>query len=140
MHPYRFGRGGPGGWRFLDKPEIRVGQNILVPDIAGWKKDRFPAKLETNWIDIPPDWIGEVLFPRTLRIDKTRKMPIYARHAVGHIWRIHPMDKTLEVFKLASGGWLLRNTFAETDNARADPSPEAEIDLGELWRGTPSLD
>lgn len=138
MHPYRFGRDGPGGWIFLDEPEIQLGENILVPDIAGWKKTRFPVKLDTNWIAVPPDWICEILSPRTLRLDKTRKMPIYARHQIGHIWLVNPMDNTLEVFRRASGGWLLLATFVENDKVRAEPFPEVEIDLGELWWESPS--
>lgn len=133
MYPYRFGRGGPGGWIFLDEPEIRFGENILVPDIAGWKKERFPAELETNWIDVAPDWICEVLSPGTMRLDKTRKMPIYADNRVPYLWLINPMDKTLDVFKRVSGGWLLLSTFAENDTARAEPFQEIEIDLGEFW-------
>lgn len=132
-YPYRFGRGGPGGWIILYEPELRFDEHILVPDLAGWKKERFQSSVEKNWIEVSPDWICEVLSPSTRRLDKTRKMPIYAEHNVGHIWLIDPIDKTLDVFKLVSGGWLLLNSFVETDKARAEPFQEIEIDLGELW-------
>lgn len=132
-YPYRFGRGGPGGWIILDEPELQMGGHILVPDIAGWRKERFPSRLEANWIDVPPDWICEVLSPATVRLDKTRKMPIYAEHGVKHIWLINPLDKTLDVFKLAAGGWLLLSTHVENDKARAEPFLEIEIDLADLW-------
>ena len=33
--PFRFGRGGPGGWWILDEPELHLGQDVLVPDLAG---------------------------------------------------------------------------------------------------------
>ncbi len=41
---YQFGQGGgPGGWIILDEPEISLGENILVPDLAGWRRERFPT-------------------------------------------------------------------------------------------------
>ena len=131
--PYRFGRDGPGGWILLDEPEVRLGGHTMVPDIAGWRKERFPGLAETNWIEVVPDWILEVLSPSTVRLDKTKKMPIYSRHGVKHLWLINPMEKSLDVFALASGGWLLTDSFAENDKVRAEPFREAEIDLAELW-------
>ncbi len=133
IYPYRFGRGGPGGWIILDEPEVRLGEHTLVPDIAGWKKERFPSSLKTNWIEVSPDWICEVLSPDTIRLDKTKKMPIYAKHNVKHIWLINPTDKTLDVFKLAPGGWLLLYAFVDNDKVKAEPFQEIEIDLAELW-------
>jgi Uma2 family endonuclease len=132
-YSYRFGRGGPGGWIILDEPELRLGEHTLVPDIAGWKKERFPKAPDTNWISVPPDWVCEVLSPATVRLDKTRKMPIYADHGVAHIWLINPVDKTLEVFKSTAGGWLLLDTFAGNDTVTAEPFPAIGIDLADLW-------
>ena len=132
-YPYRFGREGPGGWIFLYEVEIQLGEHTMVPDIAGWRKERFPKSFETNWIEVVPDWILEILSPGTIRLDKTKKMPIYARHGVKHLWLINPMEKSLDAFKLASDGWLLTDSFAENDKARAEPFMEVEIDLAELW-------
>jgi len=33
--PFDRGRGGPGGWWMLDGPELHLGRNVLVPDLAG---------------------------------------------------------------------------------------------------------
>ena len=132
--PFQFGRGGgPGGWIILIEPEIKLGENILVPDLAGWKRGRFPASEETNWISVAPDWVCEVLSPTTLRVDKIKKMPVYAQHGVKHFWLIDPLGKTLDVFRLESERWALLASFAENDKVRAEPFQEAEIDLGNLW-------
>jgi Uma2 family endonuclease len=40
--PFDRGRGGPGGWWILDEPEIHLMGDILVPDIAGWRRERMP--------------------------------------------------------------------------------------------------
>ena len=132
--PYRRGRGGPGGWVFLAETEVRLGEDLVVPDLAGWRKERFPARIENNWIPVSPDWVCEVLSPKTVRTDKVRKMPLYARHAVGHIWLIDPAALTLDVFRLGSqGGWNLLASFAENDRVRAEPFNEIEINLDDLW-------
>jgi Uma2 family endonuclease len=134
MPPYHFGRsGGPGGWVILDEPEIKLGQNIVVPDLAGWKRERFPATEETNWISIPPDWVCEVLSPSTLRVDKIRKMPIYAQNGVQYFWLIDPLAKTLDIYRLESGRWAVAGFFFDDDKVRAEPFQELEIELSNLW-------
>ncbi len=131
--PYRRGRGGPGGWIFLFETEIRLGDDIVVPDLAGWKKERFPTELEFNWIPVAPDWLCEVLSQSTFRNDKVRKMPLYASHGVGHIWLIDPVAMTLDAFRLESGRWSLLASFSENDKVRVEPFKDIEINLGDLW-------
>lgn len=132
--PYRFGEGdGPGGWIILYEPEIMLGENLLVPDFAGWKKERFPSVLEENWTTVPPDWVCEILSPSTIRTDRIKKMPIYALHGVDYLWLIDPSSRMLDVFRLDAGHWVLLASFAEDDKVRAEPFAAAEIDLAGLW-------
>lgn len=132
--PYQFGRGGgPGGWIILDEPEIKLGEHLLVPDLAAWRKDRFPTDEETNWISVVPDWICEILSPGTIRLDRIRKMPVYAQHGVPYLWLIDPIAKTLEAFGLRSGKWVLLASFAENDTVQVEPFHQWEMDLGSLW-------
>ena len=132
--PFYKGHGGPGGWIFLIETEIRFDEdNLLVPDLAGWKVERFPGHPETNWLTVPPDWVCEILSPSSVRADRTEKMPTYARYGVGHIWLVDPVVKMVEVFRSESGRWLLLGTFAEDDKMRAEPFDEIEIGLNDLW-------
>lgn len=132
--PYQFGRGGgPGGWIILYEPEIGLGENILVPDLAGWRRERFPLSEETNWISVTPDWVCEVLSPSTLRVDKIRKMPLYAQSGVLHFWLIDPLARTLDVFRLESGQWVVAGLYAEDDKVRAEPFQDIAIELVNLW-------
>lgn len=130
---YHLGRGGPGGWVILHETEILLGENLLVPDLAGWKRERFPGAPKENWISVSPDWVCEVLSPRTARLDKVRKMPVCARHAVPHLWLVDPAARTLDVFTLFDGKWLLGASFAEDDTVRAEPFAEIAFDLKNLW-------
>lgn len=132
--PYQFGRdGGPGGWIIIIEPEIRLGDDILVPDLAGWKKERFPIEEDSNWISAAPDWVCEILSPKSFRIDKIKKMPLYATHNVGHIWLIDPDAKTMDAFRLESGRWSLLASFSEDDTVRIEPFEKIEINLEDLW-------
>jgi Uma2 family endonuclease len=134
--PYQFGRGGPGGWVIYDEPELQLGEHTMVPDLAGWKRERIQSLPAASRITVPPDWVCEVLSPSTVRVDKVRKMPIYAQYGVSHIWLVDPTAKSLDVFRLDLGRWLLLQTFVENDKVRAEPFHEIEIDLGNLWIAT----
>jgi Uma2 family endonuclease len=132
--PYDFGRGGgPGGWVILMEPEIALGENIVVPDLAGWKKERFPMEEPHNWISVVPEWICEVLSPATAVKDRVIKMPLYARHEVKHLWLLNPDLRTLEVFVLENSRWVLAGVFAQSAKVRAEPFGELELDLSVLW-------
>ena len=131
--PYRFGRGGPGGWIILYEPETKFGDNILVPDFAGWRKERFLGWPRENWFSVVPDWICKILSPSTARNDRINKMFIYARHEVQYLWLIDPRDRTLEIFRLKSGEWVKLAGFAENDKVRAEPFHDVELELGNFW-------
>jgi Uma2 family endonuclease len=88
---YQRGRGGPGGWWILDEPELRLETDVLVPDLAGWRRERMPSLPEAAWFEIPPDWVCEVVSPVTGRLDRVRKVPIYARHQVEWLWLVDPI-------------------------------------------------
>jgi Uma2 family endonuclease len=134
--PYRAGRGGPGGWIILVEPEIGLGEHIMVPDLAGWRKERYPAEEPHNWISVAPDWVCEILSPSTRRRDRMEKMPIYAQFEVPYFWLIDPIDMTLEVFRLKEGEWVVAGLYAGDAKLRAVPFSEIEINLLDLWQET----
>ncbi|MFH0824641.1 MAG: Uma2 family endonuclease [Pseudomonadota bacterium] len=127
------GTRGPGVWIILFEPEIKLSEDILVPDLAGWKEDRLPREEETNWISVSPDWVCEIISDSSIRVDRIRKTAIYAREGIPYFWVIDPRYHTLEVFRLESGRWTVLGTFADDDKVRAEPFQEVEIDLGRLW-------
>ncbi|HBD07998.1 MAG TPA: hypothetical protein DCZ69_07020 [Syntrophobacteraceae bacterium] len=132
--PYRFGRsGGPGGWIILIEAEVAFGKDILVPDLAGWKRDRFPIEEPHNWISVAPDWVCEILSPSTTLVDRTAKMPIYSQHNVSHAWLIDPVLKSLEVYRFEPGVWIGIGAYTRSAKVRAEPFLELELDLGLLW-------
>jgi Uma2 family endonuclease len=90
---FQFGRGGPGGWWLLDEPELHLGPDVLVPDIAGWRRERMPEVPDAPYVEMAPDWVCEVISPSTARTDRARKLPVYARLAVGFTWIVDPLAR-----------------------------------------------
>jgi Uma2 family endonuclease len=131
--PYDEGNGGPGGWWILFEPELHLSRNILVPDLAGWRRERMPTLPDTAYFELPPDWICEVLSPSTARLDRIDKLPIYAAHGVSFAWLIDPDLQTLEAFALHDGRWRLEIAFKEAEEVCAPPFDALRFSLANLW-------
>ncbi len=131
--PFDEGSGGPGGWVILDEPELHLGSHVLVPDLAGWKRERMPRLPDAAWFDLAPDWVCEVLSPQTARTDRAEKLPIYATAGVSHAWLIDPIQHTLEGFSLHQGQWLLIGVLEGEAEVALAPFEAVTFDLDALW-------
>lgn len=129
----RRGGGSPGGWVLLFEPELHIAEQVLVPDIAGWRHERMPILPDAPFIELAPDWICEVLSPSTAALDRTRKIHHYARARVGYLWLLDPDPRTLEVFRLEGGGWRLVTSVAGDVKVAAEPFDAVPIDLARIW-------
>lgn len=133
---FDWGDDGPGGWLILDEPELHLGEEVAVPDIAGWRRERMPDLPTTAYFGTPPDWICEVISPSTERYDRGDKRDIYAEHGVRHLWLLDPVAKLLETFELRDGLWLLLATYKDIEGERIAAPPFAAVpfELGKVWR------
>ena len=131
--PFDCGRGGPGGWWIIDEPELHFGEDILVPNLAGWRRERMPEYPDTAYVTFAPDWVCEVLSPSTRRLALQGKRPAYAREGVGHLWLIEPTDRTLEAFELREGEWVLIAAAKDNDPVSIRPFDAFTFSLGDLW-------
>jgi Uma2 family endonuclease len=131
--PFDEGDGGPGGWWILDEPELHLATDVLVPDLAGWRRERMPVFPDVAYFELAPDWVCEVVSPSTGRLDRVRKMPKYAAAGVQHLWLVDPLQRTLEIYRLESGHWLLLATHGDDEVVRAEPFDAIEIKLASLW-------
>ena len=131
--PFDRGRGGPGGWWFLIEPELHFGDDVVGPDLAGWRRERMPTAPSAPFFTLAPAWACEVVSPSTQQIDRRRKLPIYAHAGVGHLWLVDPLARTLEVYRRSAEGWLLVATHAAGEKVKAEPFDAVELDLAALW-------
>ena len=122
-----------GGWWIIFEPELHLGEDVLVPDLAGWRRERMPDYPDTAYVSLPPDWVCEVLSASTRRLDLQEKRPVYAREGVGHLWLVDPTDRTLEAFELHEGQWLLIASAKDDDPVSIRPFDAITFSLADLW-------
>jgi Uma2 family endonuclease len=128
------GSGGmPGGWWILDEPELHFDEDVLVPDLAGWRRERVPVLPDAPALQLAPDWVCEVISPSTARLDRGRKLHVYARESVAHLWFVDPRARTLEVYRLEGERWIVAATHAGDEPVRAEPFAAIEVDVRRWW-------
>lgn len=126
----------PGGWWIIDEPELHFGDDVFVPDQAGWRRERMPSVPNVAAFTLAPDWACEVVSPSTGRIDRSRKMRIYAREGVAHLWLVEPLQRTIEVYRLGNGAWVVATVHGGDAPARLEPFDAIELDVGRWWLET----
>jgi Uma2 family endonuclease len=131
--PYDDGIGGPGGWYVAIEPELHLGEDVLVPDLAGWRRERMGEYPDVPAIEMSPDWICEILSSGTRRFDLTEKRARYAEAGVPHLRLIDPQAGTLEAFELGGSGWALRAAIGGEDDVRVPPFEATGFPLSALW-------
>lgn len=126
--------GSAGGWWIIDEPELHLGPDVIVPDIAGWRHERLPELPEAAWFELAPDWVCEILSPATAAVDRSVKMPLYAREGITHLWLVDPDARTLEAYQLQEGGqWWLLGTLKDNETVTQPPFEGLSFLLGDLW-------
>ncbi len=123
----------PGGWWILDEPELHLGPDVLVPDLAAWRVERMPAIPDVAAFTLAPDWVCEVLSPSTAQIDRTRKMRIYAREGIRHLWFVDPLPRTIEVYRLDGGFWVVASAHGGGAPLHAEPFQAVALDPARWW-------
>ncbi len=132
---FQKGHGGPGGWWIIDESEIHFVRDteVLVPDIAGCRRERMPALPQDQRFEVVPDWVCEVLSPSTQKKDRILKMSVYARFGVAYLWLVDPLARLLETYALEEGRWVVTGLYKDHDKVRAAPFDTIEIALADLW-------
>jgi Uma2 family endonuclease len=127
------GRGGPGGWIILIEPELHLGADVLVPDLAAWRRERLPKLPDAAYFELAPDWVCEVISPNTARFDRTVKLPIYASAQVEFAWLVDPLARTLEIYQRQVQQWLLLNSFGGDEVIHPKPFEALPFELADVW-------
>ena len=132
--PFFGGRGGPGGWWILIEPDIFLGVNDIVsPDVVGWRRERVPAFPATRPITTVPDWIAEVLSPSNERRDRVHKADLYLTAGVPFYWIVDVGERTLEAYRSQQGSWMRLGAWTDGDTPRIAPFEAIELDVGSLF-------
>lgn len=130
---FRPGHGVSGEWWILRAPGVQAGGSPeFVPDLAGWRRERFPRLPAERFTDAP-DWVCEILSPSTRAFDQRIKRPFYARIGVRYLWFIDLEAQTLTASALVEGRWVELGVYGEDDVVRVAPFEAIELKLGDIW-------
>ncbi len=133
--PFMQGRGGPGGWLLLFAPELHLSTGeVLVPELAGWRRERLPKLPDVTVMTLTPDWVCEVLSSETVALDRGSKMLAYAHAGVKHVWLVDPDLRTLEIYRYEDEGWSLLGVHEESQQVHAEPFEALGLELSALWK------
>ena len=128
----RHGRGGPGDWWILPDYDVCFGEQILRPDLVGWRRERSP-RLPERPVELTPDWVCEIVSPSNTNHDRVTKRRLYAEHGVPHYWVVDPIARTLDALALRDGAWVEIGVYDEDDVARIAPFDAVELEIGRLF-------
>jgi Uma2 family endonuclease len=123
------------GWWIESEPEVRFGERMFDPDLAGWRVERVAQLPETLILD-RPDWVCEVLSPSTAARDRSIKLPRYIAHGVPWVWLVDPVGQIVEVFSPRDGLPTLLMTASDEERIILPPFDLA-LDVRRLWGTDP---
>lgn len=136
LDPFALRKGdprGPGGWWILDEPELHLAPQVVVPDLAGWRRERVPLRPLAHACTDVPDWVCEVVSPRSRRRDRMQKARIYLETGTEWLWLVEPGARTIECLHAHDGKWLVEGVWGGDEPARIPPFDELPLDLDRLW-------
>jgi Uma2 family endonuclease len=125
------------GWRFILRAEFHLNDDIVVPDLAGWRRTRMPQSPKGTFCSVAPEWVCEVISPPTAIFDRTAKMEIYKREQVGHVWLVDPGVRTVEVYRLQDRRWVRAQAAQGNVSVRLEPFDTVEMYLDRWWGELP---
>jgi Uma2 family endonuclease len=130
------GRGGPGGWWIMTEVDVEFSlHRVLRPDVAGWRRERFPEPWGNRPVPVVPDWTCEVLSASKPAHDRVLKRRLYAESGVPFYWIVDPAARTLEALRLdkETGAWIEVGAYDDESVARIAPFEAVELEVGRLF-------
>lgn len=77
---------------------------VLIPDVAFISRERLPALPDR--FTLAPDLAVEVVSPSNRPREVLNKVEAYLEHGTRGVWVIYPVEKVVDVYRLAEDGSL----------------------------------
>lgn len=107
-------------------------ENVIQPDILFISKERLNIITDKN-IRGAPDLVIEILSEATAYRDLVKKKRLYAKHGVKEYWIIDPEEKTVEIYSLKEGVFVVTQSFTEKDVLKSPMLLGLEINLTKVF-------
>jgi len=105
---------------------------VVQPDIL-FVASRDASRVSERGVEGAPTLAAEVLSPSTERIDRQRKLDLYARHGVAHYWIVDPVARVIDAHTVESGAYRLAARLAGREPVALPPFDGLALDPSELW-------
>ena len=86
-----------------EKVMISLTRNDYEPDLVFFSQDKVDTFQPDQILFPAPDFIVEILSPKTAKIDRTTKKADYALHGIPEYWIIDPVKQRVEQYILTEG-------------------------------------
>lgn len=123
-----------GGWWIFVEVDVELGPNDIVrPDLAGWKRAGLPDPGDQRPISVAPDWVCEIVSPTSAHRDRVVKRDLYCESGIPHYWLVDVEARTLEAFRLTDQGWILTGNYGDEAVVAIPPFDAMELPVGRLF-------
>jgi len=119
-------------WQLLHLPELHLGKDVLVPDLAAWHVERLPTLPDDHFV-LRPDWVCEFTGYQAEAKALQAKLALYASYGVEHLWTIDLVGREFQAFELHANRWNLVATASRPDIVSASPFEAISFSLADLW-------
>lgn len=96
------------GWVAVEKALVSLTRNDYEPDVCFWKNEKAKNFTDKQMQFPAPDFVVEVLSPKTEKHDRTTKFADYEAHFVKEYWIVDASKRKIEQYVLINGKYMLR--------------------------------
>lgn len=127
-------------WQVLPLPELHLGDEVLIPEIAAWPVERLPFLSDDNHMSVPPHWVCELVSgDESTNPAIKAKLALYAVFGVRYLWIVDLSARQLRVLARSGRDWKSMAAFDVDDQVKAPPFDAISFSLADLWPLDPPL-
>ena len=105
---------------------------VVQPDLMYVDESRLDRLTERGFVG-GPTLAVEIVSPYSGRIDRRRKMALYAQHDIPWYWIVDPDARRIEVYHLVDGAYRLEAALEGASARALPPFVDLTLDPAAIW-------
>ena len=123
-----------GGWWILGQVELDLDDDDVVrPDLAGWRRERVPERPQGSPLQLRPDWLCHVIARSRAHEYVAHCMEVAQRSGIPSYWVVDVERRILTSHRLVGQSYAPAIQAARWQFVRAEPFDAIEIRVGALF-------
>ena len=94
-----------------------------------------PTKIDKRGCLGAPDWVIEVISPKTARLDTTVKAALYAENGVREYWIVYPTEQIVQTYVLEGEAFTQSGAYGEPGLIPSLVLPEMSLEWADVFEG-----